>query len=491
MRYGLFCKSCQNFRLQHMKRGWLIGCVIAVMLHWQCRRSDPVERYTDQRPNIIFLLADDMRYDALGCTGNRLAITPNLDTLAAQGSNFKNAYVTSAICAISRASILTGQYARRHGITDFDKNLPVNAFLQTYPSLLRHHGYYTGFIGKYGVGNELPARFFDYWKGYPGHGVYFIRDTAGNMVHETAMMGQQAKAFLDKRNKSQPFCLSISFKAPHSEDGVTENNGFRCDPFFNSWYETVHFPYPETYDDGFYQQFSPGWRMRSGRVENEGRVRWKMRFSPDKFQTTSRAIYRLVSGVDKVVGELRRYLQEAHLDNNTILVFTSDNGYYMGEHGLEGKWFGHEESIRVPLIIYDPRMPQQRKLVEEIALNIDLAPTILTWAALGVQPQMQGRPLQPLLNGGAVDWRSEFFYEHPYDPGADSYIPKSVGLVTPSWKYMRYYNGRYSGQGVVYEELFNAASDPHEIKNRIKDPAQQNRLKTYRKKLAQYEQELR
>lgn len=474
-----------------MKKAWLIGCVVAGILHWQCRRSDPVETHVDQRPNIIFLLADDMRYDALGCTGNSLAATPNLDTLAAQGTNFRNAYVTSAICAISRASIFTGQYAKRHGITDFAKNLSTNALLQTYPFLLRQHGYYTGFIGKYGVGTDLPSRFFDFWRGYPGHGVYFIKDSAGNLVHETAMMGRQAKEFLDQRNKTRPFCLSISFKAPHSEDGVTENNGFRCDPFFNSWYVNVHFPFPETYDDSYYQRFSPAWRMSPGRIENEARVRWKMRFAPEKFQTSTHAIYRLVSGVDKAVGELRSYLREQHLDSNTILVFTSDNGYYMGEHGLEGKWFGHEESVRVPLIIYDPRVPQQRKIVEQIALNVDLAPTILTWAELDVPARMQGRPLQSLLTGGAADWRNEFFYEHPYDPGTEAYIPKSVGLVTPSWKYLQYYNGRHSGQGVVYEELFDVASDPHEKHNRINEPAQQIRLEAYRKKTTQCERQLR
>ena len=221
-------------------------------------------------------------------------------------------------------------------------------------------------------------------------------------------------------------------------------------------------------------------------------MRWDGRFStPDKFQTTCHAIYRLVSGVDKVVGELRDYLKSKGLDQNTIIVFTSDNGYYMGEHGLEGKWYGHEESIRVPLIIYNPMLPQQRKLVDEMVLNIDIAPTILTWADITTPYQMQGKPLQPLLTGSAASWRDDFFYEHSYDPGASAYIPKSVGVVTPTWKYMRYYNGATSGKQVVYEELFNVATDPHEKKNMINETAQQSLVKQYKKKLTQYEKQMK
>jgi arylsulfatase A-like enzyme len=297
--------------------------------------------------------------------------------------------------------------------------------------------------------------------------------------------------FLSKRDRTKPFCLSISFKAPHSEDGVADNNGFRPDPFFNGWYNNVQFPYPETANDSFYYRFPAAWRKSAFNKENEGRVRWEGRFSPDRFQTTYRAIYRLVSGVDKVVGELRDYLKAAGLDRNTILVFTSDNGYYMGEHGLEGKWYGHEESIRTPLIIYDPRMPQQRKVVEEMVLNIDLAPTILSWAQIDVPAQMQGKPLQPLLAGSVSGWREDFFYEHPYDAGTEAYIPKTVGLVTSNWKYMRYYNGKFSNKGVVYEELFDVSSDPYEKKNRINDPAQKSRVWSMKNKVAQYERQLR
>lgn len=474
-----------------MKKIWFIALLFFSLLNWQCRRQAEEAGSTTQQPNIIFLLADDMRYDAPGYTGNKLAITPSLDKLAAEGTNFKNTYVTSSICAISRASILTGQYARRHGINNFEKSLPSWAQRFTYPSVLRDHGYYTGFIGKYGVGTEQPADMFDYWKGFPGHGVYFYKDANGNLVHETALMGQQAKEFISTRDKAKPFCLSISFKAPHSEDGVTDNNGFRPDPYFNNWYTNVQFPHPETYADSFYRKFSPLWRKSPDKIENEGRVRWQMRFSLDKFQTTYRAIYRLVSGIDKTVGELRAFLKANNLDRNTIIVFTSDNGYYMGEHGLEGKWYGHEESIRVPLVIYDPRMPAQRKVVSEMALNIDLAPTILTWAGVELPHRMQGMPLQPLLSGSSANWRNEFFYEHLYDAGRSHYMPKTVGVVTPTWKYMRYFSDNSSSQHALFQELYNDAADPHETTNRAFDPAQKEMVREFKQKVAQYENQLK
>lgn len=468
---------------------------------WHCRRitEEPQTALQSsippgERPNIIFLLADDLRADALGYTGNTLAITPNIDSLANRGTSFRNTYATSAICAISRASILTGQYARRHGITNFSSNLSAAALAQTYPSLLKQLGYYTGFIGKYGVGDNVnsAAPLFNYWKGYPGQGIYFYPDGNGGLIHETALMGRQAQEFLKTRDTTRPFCLSVSFKAPHSQDDSQDNNGFRFDPYFNNWYSGVQFPKPETYPDSFYQCFPAAWRRDAARNKvNEARLRYDSRFSPQQFQTSTRAIYRLVSGIDKVVGELRAFLQAHNLDRNTIIVLSSDNGFYMGEHGLEGKWYGHEESIRLPLLIYDPREPAQRRVADEMVLNIDLAPTFLAWAGLTPPASMQGRPLQPLLLGSAAGWRNEFFYEHLYDPGPDVYIPKSVGVVAPPFKYLRYFNGATSTQNVIYEELYNVQDDPHEKHNLVNNADQHARVTRMKQEVTQFEINLR
>jgi arylsulfatase A-like enzyme len=455
-----------------------------------CNTIKNATESVDERPNIIFLLADDMRYDALGCTGNKIAITPHLDSLAAAGTTFKNSYVTSSICCISRASILTGQYERRHGIDDFSKTFSDSAFKQTYPILLRNNGYYTGFIGKYGVGNSMPVKAFDYWKGFAGHGVYFYQQPGGIMLHETALIGNQAQEFITTRDKSKPFCLSISFKAPHSEDGVKENNGFRPDPFFNTWYSNTIFPLPHTYADSLYNQFPEAFRKDIRNKENEARVRFSQRFGTyEKFQTSVRAIYRLVSGIDKVVGELRNFLKEQGLDKNTIIVFTSDNGYYMGEHGLEGKWYGHEESIRVPLIVYDPRL-KHRAVAEEMVLNIDVAPTILAWAGISTPAQMQGSAFNHLLQHSSNKWRKEFFYEHRYDPGSyPVYIPHTAGVVTRRYKYMRYYNDNFS-DSVFYETLFYWTKDKYETDNLLLNKGYVSQRKRLQQKLKLYEKNL-
>lgn len=419
-----------------------------------------------QKPNIIFLLADDMRFDALGCNGNKIAITPHLDALAAKGTNFKNSYVTTAICAISRASFLTGQYEKRHGIDNFSKTFSDGAFQQTYPMLLRNNGYYTGFIGKYGVGDVMPVQAFDYWKGYPGQGTYFYKLPDGSMIHETALAGKQLQEFINGREKEKPFCLSISFKAPHSEDNSKENNGFRPDPYFDNWYVDTVFPKPVTYADSFYRLFPEAWRINQSQKENEARVRFNKRFGTDEqFQISYKSIYRLVSGVDKTIGEMLLYLEQQGLDKNTIIVFSSDNGYYMGEHGLEGKWYGHDESIRVPLIVYNPYLKEQRKQIEEPVLNIDLAPTILQWAGIKAPTSIQGRSYASLLTSKNMEWRKEFFYEHLFNPGSyPVYIPHTAGVVTASFKYMRYYTGTESDK-FLYEELFDTKNDRDETKN--------------------------
>ncbi|HUQ19011.1 MAG TPA: sulfatase-like hydrolase/transferase, partial [Gemmatimonadaceae bacterium] len=199
------------------------------------------------RPNIIFLLADDQRSDVTGSAGNTIIQTPNLDALARQGLSFRNAYVTTPVCAISRASIFTGEYASRHGIIDFTTDFTPAQLAQTYPALLRAAGYRTGFIGKFGVGENPPADMFDYWRGFPGQGDYMTRDSAGNPIHLTRLQSKQAISFLDTQPKGKPFALSISFKAPHVEDDASEP--FVPEVSDMGMYANVTVPTPVTADD--------------------------------------------------------------------------------------------------------------------------------------------------------------------------------------------------------------------------------------------------
>lgn len=407
------------------------------------------------RLNLVLLLTDDQRYDTLGCMGNGMVRTPHLDRLAAEGALFRNAFVTTSICAVSRASIFSGQYARRHGIRDFDRSFSDEAFARTYPGVLRAGGYWTGFIGKYGVGTVMPTNQFDFWAGFPGQGQFF---SAGSDTHLTRRMGEQAETFLRQAPPNRPFCLSVSFKAPHAQDGAPRE--FPPDAVDEKLYQDVTIPVPATATETAFER-EPAFVQKS-----EGRTRWKRRFaSAEMFQRTVKDYYRLITGVDREVGRLREVLRELALDTNTVIVFTSDNGWFMGEHGMADKWLMYEESIRVPLMIYDPRLPAVSAglKVEPMVLNIDLAPTLLDYAGLKAPETMQGRSLRLWVEGGKpADWRQEWFYEHDFGPDI---IPPSEGIRTVDWKYMIYPRAT-----PVVEKLFDMRADAREERDLIGAP---------------------
>lgn len=410
-------------------------------------------------PNIIFLLADDQRWDALGVAGNTIIQTPNLDRLAHDGFYFRRSYVTTPICAISRASIFSGQYARRHGIVDFATPFTDSALANTYPMLLKKAGYRIGFIGKYGVGNKMPVDAYDYWRGFGGQGNYAAHDAQGKPIHLTDLMGQQMDEFLQANPKDKPFCLSVSFKAPHAQDAA--NPEFPYADRFGKLYTDKPIKRPILAQDKYYRQF-PDWFRHNDR--NESRIRWSRRFATDSmFQQTTKSYNRLITGIDEVVGQLRRSLQERGLSENTIIVYTSDNGFYEGEYGFADKWYGHELSIRVPLIIYDPRRPAWHgRTTDQYTLNIDIAPTLLTFAGLPVSARMQGRTLTQLMDRPTIPWRKEFYFEHPINiPSV--FIPQSEGVLSADRKYVHYYNVREPAD--TYEEVYDLKADPQELVN--------------------------
>ena len=432
--------------------------------------SQMVMAYEKGKMNIVFLLADDLRYDAVGYMNKTTIQTPHIDCLANDGTVFTNMYATSAISCCSRASIFTGMYNRRNGITDFSGTLRGEALKNTYPMLMKDNGYYVGFIGKYGVGNYLPQKEFDYWRGLAGQGTYYQKDKDGNPRHLTGLISEQIDEFLANRDETKPFCLSVSFKSPHTE---SEQDPFPFDKKYSFMYEDEFFDLPETFGENYYRLFPESFR-KDGKWENEGYVRFKNRYGTDeKYQSSVKGYYRLIAGIDEAIGKLRKKLKEMGLDKNTLIIFTSDNGYYLGEHGLEGKWYGHEESIRLPLVIYDPRLEKPIKKIDEIALNIDLTSTMLDYAGIRQLEKMQGESLRPLMEGKKIKWRQEFLYEHLMNldkKGWYVYIPQTEGLVTKRYKYMRYFVNNQS-HTPIYEELFNIKKDPYEKKNLIKNKA--------------------
>jgi arylsulfatase A-like enzyme len=418
-----------------------------------------------QRPNILFILTDDQRWNTLGCMGDTNILTPNIDRLAHDGVLFQSHFVTTSICCCSRASILTGQYVRRHGIGDFDKPFTGAQWAETYPALLRQHGYRTGFIGKFGVGNDAAVNAmsnkFDYWRGVPGQGgKYFIEPDDPSRTHATTRFGTQALEFLQDAPTNQPFCLSISFTAPHARDDLPHLEQYTPDDRDKSLYTGISLPEPVTATDAYFEKLP-----RSVQT-SIGRTRWHWRFdTPEKYEISAKNYYRLISGIDREVGRILAELENRGLAGNTVVVFTSDNGYFLGDRELSDKFFMYEESLRDPLIICDPREPAANRGRSEDAmtLNIDFAPTLLALAGVTPPARMQGRSLIPLLEQQhPAGWRTEFFYEHHFAP---ELIPPSEGVRTEGWSYIRWVNEK-----PPLEELFDLKADPWESHNLAADP---------------------
>ena len=421
------------------------------------------------------LLVDDLRHDTFGFAGHDICRTPNIDALAKESHVFKNAFVTTAICMVSRASIFTGQYEARHQIHGFRTEFTAQAWRHSYPQLLKEAGYHTGFIGKYGVGNKMveARKTFDFWRGFAGQGRFYDPKRKDNQ-HLTALQGDQSLEFLRTAPKDQPWSLSVSFKAVHCQDGAKRQ--FPPDKRDEPLYANITLPLAPLSDQKYFDA------LHEPLKTSESRKRWQIRFSPELFQETVKDYYRLLNSVDRELGRIRAELTKQGCDQNTVIIFTSDHGFYLGERGLAGKWFAHEESIRIPLLIHDPRTDKKRTPpLTPMALNIDFAPTILAFAGLDAPQTMQGRSLLPLLAASPSNWRADFFYEHHFIPDR---IPESEAVRNERWKYIHWLAPK---PGV--EELYDLRDDPQEIKNLVSDPAHQETLEQLRKRWKELREE--
>jgi len=407
------------------------------------------------RPNILFLLVDDQRNDSLGCAGHPIIQTPEIDSLAADGVRFSNAFVTTSICAASRASILTGLYERTHGFTFGEPPLRAAHMLKSYPALLREAGYRTGFIGKYGVKTEgePESAMFDFFKPHGGN-PYFKKQPDGSLLHETEVAGDRAIEFLNGNPGGKPFCLSISFNASHAADHDMENH-FPWPKAVDGMYDDVKIPAPQLSDPSIFENH-PEFLKTS---MNRKRYFWRWD-TPEKYQKNMRAYFRMLSGIDRVVGRIRKELETLHLADNTIIIYMGDNGYYMGDRGFAGKWSHYEQSLRVPLIVYDPSLTRKKRgiLKEEITLNIDVPATMIKLAGVEIPAHYQGSSLVPLLQGQSTpDWRNEFFCEHLMN---HEDIPKWEGVRGERYVYARYFE-----QKPVFEFLHDLKTDPDQLVN--------------------------
>lgn len=427
-----------------------------------------VQAFSQKRPNIIFILTDDQRWDALGFAGNPIIRTPEMDRLAAEGTYFENAFVTTPICAASRASILTGLYERTHGYTFGQGNIKEPFMAQSYPVQLRKAGYYTGFFGKFGVNYPDFAKLFDEGEDYDRNGKYddrrgyFFKTIGKDTVHLSRYTGQQAIDFIQNAPSEKPFMLSLSFSAPHAHDPAALQ--YFWSPEYDTMYQNLTIPDPIMASDSEFLA-QPEY-VRKG----ENRTRWHWRFdTKEKYQHSVKGYYRMISEVDAEIGKIRKALEEKGLAENTVIILMGDNGYFLGERQLAGKWLMYEPSLRVPLMVFDPRKDGGKRN-PNFALNIDVPATILDLAGIKVPEPWQGVS----LSSSDLAKRKEFVTEHLWQTPI---IPPSEAIRTDRWKYFRYVNDP------AWEELYDLSMDPLEKNNLAKDPAYQSQLNVLRKKL--------
>ncbi|WP_396635221.1 sulfatase-like hydrolase/transferase [Maribacter sp. R86514] len=411
-----------------------------------------------EKPNIIFILTDDQRFDAIGYADNKFVETPEMDALAKAGTYFNKAIVTTPICAASRASIITGLHERAHNFNFQTGNVREEYMENSYPTLLKNNGYYTGFYGKYGVRYDDLEKQFDEFESYDRNNRYkdrrgyYYKTIDNDTVHLTRYTGQKALDFIDSNaSGNEPFCLSLSFSAPHAHDPAEDQYFWQNST--NSLLTNITIPEPALSDDKYFNA--------QPEIVRQGfnRLRWTWRYdTPEKYQHSLKGYYRMISGIDLEIKQIRKKLKEKGIEDNTVIIVMGDNGYFLGERQLAGKWLMYDNSIRVPLIIFDPRVNKHQD-INDMVLNIDVTSTIADLANVEIPNTWQGKSLMPLVSQEkkSID-RDTVLIEHIWD--FESIAP-SEGVRTNEWKYFRYVNDK------TVEELYNLKKDPLEINNLI------------------------
>lgn len=407
--------------------------------------------------NIVYILTDDQRYDALGFLKTQTFIeTPNLDKMAREGAYLPNAFVTTALCSPSRASILTGLYAHKHQV--IDNNNAVSPQLVFFSQYLQQIGYQTGFVGKWhmGGGNADPQRGFNYWVSFPGQGSY-LPDTRGLNVNGvktkqkgyiTDELANYAVDWLKTLDKNRPFMLYLSHKGVHA-DFVPP------DRFKNTHLSDV-FKQPKTMAPDSHKG-QPMW------VQNQ-RNSWHGVDFPYHSDLDIGEYYKryaeTLKGVDESVGTVMKYLKDNGLLESTLVVYMGDNGFLFGEHGLIDKRNAHEESMRVPMLAYCPQLIKPGTVIKDVVANIDIGPTLLEAAGLKAPAYMDGKSFMPLLTGSSIPWRDGLLYEYYWERNFPQ-TPTIHALRGNKYKYIHY-------QGIWdTDELYDIEKDPQESKNLI------------------------
>ena len=444
--------------------------LIALLLAAGCAAPD-VRPST--RPNVLFILTDDQRADCIGLAEGSKVKTPNIDRIGREGVHFKNAFCTTSLCSPSRASILSGLYAHAHGVSDNFTEYPKD--MPTWPRALQKAGWSTAYIGKYHMGeeNDEARPGFDHFVTHRGQGKYWDTEFRANggerrvvKGYYTTVVTDMAEEWIRARNDGRPWMLMLGHKAPHSF--------YIPEPKYEKAFDAVDIRYPETafhLDDNpaWYKERLDTWHGIYGPIFDY-RKNWPDR-SPEgvkAFGDMVRAYRGTILSVDDSVGRLLRLLEERGELQNTIVVFTSDNGILEGEHGMVDKRTMHEPSIRVPLVVRGPGLAP--RAVEPMVLTADFAPSLLELCGVPPLPRSHGRSWASIARGQAdPGWRTSFLYHYNYEKQFP-YTPNVRGVRTDRWKYIRYPHGD-GGPDRHKAELFEIAADPHETRNRIDDPS--------------------
>jgi arylsulfatase A-like enzyme len=465
------------------------------------------------RPNVVFVMTDDHAAHAVSAYGSRVNLTPSIDRLAREGMLFGNAFVTNSICTPSRAAILTGLYSHKNGVPVFNR---FDGSQPTVAKLLQAGGYHTGMIGKWHLGSDPTG--FDRWEILPGQGVYhdpILYTATGEKTYTgryaTDVITDLALDFIRERPKHRPFFLMLHHKAPHREWTPDERH--------RRMFEDRVIPEPPTLWDDYAtrtdalrenrQRVADDLTRRDLKLEPppglsaEERLAWLSvkpteveavrdgkavtlagdALARHKYQRYMQDYLACVQSVDDNLGRLLDFLKQSGLERDTIVVYTSDQGFFLGDHGLYDKRFMYEESLRIPLLVRWPAVVRPGSRTDAMALNVDFAPTFLEAAGVAVPPAMQGRSLLRLLRGVTpADWRSAIYYRYYHDPGHHD-TRAHYGVRTASHKLVYYWTKRQW-------ELFDLRADPQELRNLYGQPGQEAVTAELQATLARLREEL-
>jgi N-acetylglucosamine-6-sulfatase len=444
-------------------------------------------RAESAKPNVLFILCDDIRWNAMSCAGHPTLKTPNIDRIANEGVRFANMFCTTSLCSPSRASILTGLYAHTHGVVNNFTDLPTT--LVHWPMRLREQGYETAYMGKWHMGedNDMPRPGFDFFATHKGQGKYFDTEWningAGSKVipgYYTTIVTDMALDWLKKDHAGKPWALCVGHKAPHSFYTPEEK--------YAHVFDSVRVPYP---DSAFHLEDKPSWikeRLYTWHGIYGPLFEWRKKFPDDRpeavkdFEAMVHGYWGTILSVDDSVGRLLKYLEDTKQLENTIVVFMGDNGLLEGEHGMVDKRTGHEPCLRIPLLVRYPGLAKG-KVIDAQALTIDVAPSLLELCGAKPLANIQGKSWVKLVRDGDPAWRKSWFYEYNYEKQFP-YTPNVRAVRTDEWKYIHYPHGDGSPDRYI-AELYNEKTDPDELHNLINDPQQASRIAELKTQLSQ------